>query len=207
MLPQNYYLNTDVLFLAQNLLGKNLHSDFDDEHCVGKIVETEAYMAPNDKASHAFQNRRTKRTEIMFEKGGLAYIYLCYGIHSMVNVVTGPKNCAHAILIRAIEPLENILAMKSRVKTKKKDIHLGAGPGNVCKAMGIHIRHNGESLFKKNNLWIESSSEKYSDEDIIKSPRVGIAYANEWAHKPWRFYLKEHPSVSKPRIVKYDEST
>lgn len=206
MLPQDYYQNSNVLFLAQDLLGKHLHSDFDHEHCIGKIVETEAYMAPEDKASHAYQNLRTNRTEIMFAKGGHAYIYLCYGIHSMVNVVTGPKDCAHAILIRAIEPLDNIHIMKSRVKTKKKDILLGAGPGNVCKAMGIHTKHNGEKLFDRGKIWIENSSESHSDGDIVKSPRVGIAYANEWANKPWRFYINEHPSVSKPRMIEYDKS-
>ena len=205
IISKEYYQNPDILFLAQDLLGKSLHTNFDNQHCVGRIVETEAYKAPKDKASHAYQNLRTKRTEIMFSEGGFAYIYLCYGIHSMVNVVSGPRNAAHAILIRAIQPIANVEEMKKRVKTKKKVEFLGAGPGNVCKAMGIHTKHNGEKLFTSKNIWIEDSEEKIAKSDIIKSPRVGIAYAKEWAHKPWRFYLKDNESVSKPRIVKYEQ--
>lgn len=205
-IAKEYYQNPDVLFLAQDLLGKILHTKIEDQHCFAKIIETEAYKAPEDKASHAHQNLRTKRTEIMFEEGGHAYVYLCYGIHSMVNVVTGPKDCAHAILIRAVEPLNNIELFKQRVITKKKDILLGSGPGNVCKAMGIDTSDNGMRLFEQEKIWIEEGTEKLTKNEIVKSPRVGIAYAKEWAHKPWRFYINNHPSVSKPRIVSYDNS-
>lgn len=206
LITKDYYQNPDILFLAKDLLGKFLHTNLDGQHCIGKIVETEAYKAPEDKASHAYQNLRTKRTDIMFSKGGHAYVYLCYGIHSMVNVVSGPNNQAHAILIRAIEPIKNIEIMKQRVKTKKKDILLGSGPGNVCKAMGIHTKHNGQELYKNENLWIEDYEEPIANKNIIKSPRVGIAYAKEWATKPWRFYIKNNQSVSKPRIANYDIS-
>lgn len=201
---QEYYQNPDITFLAKDLLGKELHTDFNGHHCIATIVETEAYKAPDDKGSHAYQNLRTNRTEIMFGKGGHAYVYLCYGIHSMVNIVTGPKDHAHAILIRAVEPTNNLSLIRERIKTKKKDLLLGSGPGNVCKAMGIHTKHNGEQLYKKGKIWIEAGQESIALHNIVSGPRLGIAYAKEWAHKPWRFYIKDHPSVSKPLIVKYD---
>ncbi|MCL4145101.1 UNVERIFIED_CONTAM: hypothetical protein GTU68_028194 [Idotea baltica] len=191
MIPKSYYQNPDTLFLAKDLLGKHLCTDFDGQYCVSKIVETEAYIAPEDKGSHAYQNKRTGRTEIMFHEGGCAYVYLCYGIHSMVNVVSGPKNSAQAILVRAVEPLINFEKMKTR-------------PGNVCKAMGIHTSDNGESLYTKGGIWIEEGKEKIEKSNVVASPRVGIAYAKEWALKNWRFYIKEHPSISKPLLVKYD---
>jgi len=203
MIPKSYYQNPDILFLAKDLLGKILCTDFDGNFCQARIVETEAYKAPKDKGSHAFENLRTKRTEIMFHEGGSAYVYLCYGIHSMVNVVSGPKDSAHAILIRAVEPLAGIEVMRDRVKTKKKDVLLGSGPGNVCKAMGIHTSNNGEPLFTKGNIWITEATDKKRWSNIVASPRVGIAYAKEWALKDWRFYIKDHPSISKPLIVKY----
>ena len=205
IIPKNYYQNQDILFLAKDLLGKVLCTDFNGEYCEAKIIETEAYKAPEDKGSHAYQNLRTKRTETMFQAGGHAYVYLCYGIHSMVNVVTGPENLAHAILIRAVEPMNNIQIMKDRVKTKKKDFLLGSGPGNVCKAMGISTDNNGVELFKKGKIWIKDSKEIIDQSNIVASPRVGIAYAEQWAHKKWRFYIKDHPSVSKPLIQKYDK--
>ena len=204
MIPKKYFQNPDILFLAKDLLGKVLCTDFNDEYCEAIIVETEAYKAPEDKGSHAYQNLRTKRTEIMFEEGGYAYVYLCYGIHAMVNVVTGPKNMAHAILIRAVEPLKNVAIMADRVRTKKKNELLGSGPGNVCKAMGIATRHNAEKLYLKGNIWIEDRKESIDKSNIISSPRVGIKYADEWAYKNWRFYIKGHPSVSKPLIINYD---
>lgn len=204
MIPKSYFQNPNILFLAKDLLGKILCTEFNGEYCAAQIVETEAYKAPEDKGSHAYQNLRTNRTEIMFHDGGCAYVYLCYGIHSMFNVVTGPKDTAHAILIRAVEPLINLEAMKIRVETKKKEILLGSGPGNVCKSMGIHTSHNGEQLFKKGRIWLEDPKEKIDKSNVIASPRVGIAYAENWAHKNWRFYIKDHPSISKPLIVKYE---
>lgn len=204
IIPKKYFQNPDILFLGQDLLGKVLCTDFDEQLCKAKIIETEIYKAPEDRGSHAFNNLRTNRTEIMYGEGGTAYIYLCYGIHSMVNIVSGPKDHAHAILIRAVEPLNNFSTLKERVQTKKKDILLGSGPGNVCKAMGIHTKHGGEKLYTRGNIWIEEATEKIMQKEIVKGPRVGIAYAKEWAHKPWRFYLKNHPSVSKPRIATYD---
>ncbi len=204
VIPKNYYQNPDTLYLAKDLLGKTLFTHFKQQLCSAKIIETEAYIAPDDRGSHAYNNLRTKRTETMFGEGGRAYIYLCYGIHSMVNVVTGPKESAHAVLIRAVEPLSNFSAMKSRVKTKKKDILLGSGPGNVCKSMGITTQHNNLEFFTKENIWIEDNNITIDNSQIIESPRVGIAYAKEWANRNWRFYIKDHPSVSKPKIVKYD---
>ena len=107
-LPRSYYLSEDVLFLAKDLLGKILVTNIDDNSCSGIIVETEAYRAPDDRACHAFNNLRTKRTEVMFAEGGHAYIYLCYGMHHLTNIVTGPKDTAHAVLIRAIEPIDGL---------------------------------------------------------------------------------------------------
>lgn len=138
----------------------------------GYIIETEAYKGPEDKASHAYNNRRTKRTEVMFQKGGICYVYLCYGMHHLLNVVTNQENIPHAILIRGIY-----------IPDKGKII----GPGNVTKALGVDMHYNGESLLS-DKIWIEER-EKIKGE-IVASPRVGIDYAGEDAKLPWRFILK-----------------
>ncbi len=194
-LPESFFINNDVLELSRKLLGKVIVTNFD--HCVtsGMIVETEAYRAPEDKASHAYNNRRTKRTEIMFAKGGAAYIYLCYGIHHLFNIVTGPENTAHAILIRAIQPVDGVEFMLKRRSMDKFNQKLTAGPGTLTQALGIKTKHNGKCLITS-EMWIEDRGIVVPDAQIGMASRIGIAYAEEFIHKPWRFFIKDNPWVS-----------
>lgn len=196
LLDEAFYLSEDVVNLSQLLLGKYLCTCFDGQYTCGKIVETEAYRAPEDKASHAFGNRRTHRTEIMFKKGGHAYIYLCYGIHHLFNVVTGPGDLAHAILIRAVEPAEGVDHMLSRRKMKKINYRLTNGPGILTQALGLTTALNGHSLMEKNSLWIEDRNINLSPDEVISSPRVGVDYAEECALWDWRFRIRDNPWCS-----------
>ncbi len=178
-LPQSYYLGTDVVAISKNLLGKYLFTCIDGELTGGIIVETEAYNGAVDRASHAYGNRRTNRTEIMFQQGGIAYIYLCYGIHEMLNVVTSTEGHAQAILIRAIEPTEgiDIMLASPRIWTALKP-NITAGPGSVAKALGIDRKLNGISL-QSDTLWIEDRGLNFTDEQVAAVPRIGVAYAKE----------------------------
>ncbi len=190
-LTKSFYIRTDILQISQELLGKWLVTNFDGNKTVGKIVETEAYRAPEDKACHAYNNRKTERTKVMFREGGTAYVYLCYGIHHLFNVVTAKEGMAHAILIRAVEPVENLTLMLERRKMKSIKPQLTAGPGVLTKALGINTGHTGLSLVEENSpIWIEDSGEMIDKENIIASPRVGVAYAEECALWDWRFRIK-----------------
>lgn len=201
-LNKETFLSEDVLFLAQYLLGKMLVSQINGKECVVKIVETEAYKAPEDKGSHAHNNKRTKRTETMFLEGGITYVYLCYGIHNMLNVVTGPIDSAHAILIRAVEPIQGINAMIERRGATGQA--LTNGPGKLCQALGITRDHNGIGLCNSRSaLWI-ADNESIPDSFILSGPRVGIAYAEECAHWPWRFRVKGNKWTSPPDMVMYE---
>ena len=192
ILPKSFYARTDVVQVSKDLLGKSLVTNFNGQRTVGKIVETEAYRAPDDKACHAYNNRRTKRTEIMFKEGGCAYVYLCYGIHHLFNVVTGPKDMAHAVLIRGIEPIDGLETMLKRRNQTKLKSNLTAGPGILSKALGISTQHTGLSLLSaKSNIWIEDHGIDIAADEIIASPRVGVAYAEECALWPWRFRMKD----------------
>lgn len=159
---------------------------------MGKIVETEAYKAPEDKASHAYGNRVTKRTQIMFENGGKAYVYLCYGVHHLFNVVVGQEGLAHAILVRALEPVQGIKHMMERRNIKTSTYRLTNGPGILSKAMGITTAWNGASLLKRQDIWIEMRDASLQSQDIIASPRVGVAYAEECALWKWRFRIRNN---------------
>lgn len=194
-LTKAFYEREDVVKIAKELIGKVLITIFDNALTSGRIVETEAYNGTVDKASHAYNNRRTKRTEIMFGEGGNAYIYLCYGIHHLFNVVTNVQDVPHAILIRAIEPLQGIDIMLDRMKKTKLDFTVGKGPGNVSKALGISTSHTGNSLFGK-DIYIADDGFKISSKNIIASPRIGVDYAAEDALLPYRFYLKDNKYVS-----------
>ncbi|SEL75465.1 DNA-3-methyladenine glycosylase [Chitinophaga rupis] len=198
-LGYDFYNREDVLTIAQELLGKVLVTKFNGAVTSGRIVETEAYQGVTDRASHAYGGRRTNRTEIMFGKAGTAYVYLCYGIHHLFNVVTNKENTPHAILIRAIAPLNGIPHMLARTGRTKADYTLGKGPGNVSKALGINTQHTGTSLTGK-ELYI-------ADDDFIVSPsaigitkRIGVDYAGEDALLPYRFILKDSPYVSGRKI-------
>lgn len=195
-----YYLNQDVIFLAQDLLGKVLFTQIAGEVTAGIIVETEAYFGVNDKASHAYGGRRTARTEAMYSEGGIAYVYLCYGMHHLFNVVSSVKDEPHAVLIRAIEPLVGKEIMEQRRNMVVTKAAISSGPGSAAKALGIDRSFNAKNL-TGDEIWIEDQGLKYADDEIIASPRVGIAYAKEHALLPWRFFVKGNKYVSKPNHV------
>jgi len=199
-LEPSFYQNTDVVAVAQSLLGKYLVSTIDGAYTSGIITEVEAYRAPDDKACHAYNNRRTKRTEIMFWEGGVAYVYLCYGIHHLFNVVTGDRDMAHAVLIRAIEAKEGLTVMEQRRGVSQKKPQLTAGPGVMSKAMGITTAYTGHSLLKPDSaIWIEDRGLALEASEIRSSPRIGVDYAAECAAWPWRFYRRNTKWVSKLR--------
>lgn len=199
-LSRGYYLNEDVLHLAKDLLGKVLFTNVKGEVSAGIIVETEAYFGISDKASHAYGGRRTNRTETMFSEGGVAYVYLCYGMHNLFNVVSSKINDPHAILIRAIEPLIGKELMEERRKMVFAKPAISSGPGSAAKALGIDRSFNAKDL-TGNEIWIEDHQICIDDNEIMAVPRVGIAYAQEHAALPWRFYIKGNKYVSKPNKV------
>lgn len=186
-LKQEFYLRKNVVQIARDLIGKTLVTKFDGRITSGIITETEAYNGIEDKASHAYNNRRTTRTEVMFQPGGVAYVYLCYGIHSLFNVVTNEKDIPHAVLIRSIYPLDGIKMMQKRRGVKKDISKLASGPGNVSKALGIHFNQSGISLFG-NTIWIEDAA-PIADEEVMVAPRIGVDYAGEDASLPYRFLV------------------
>jgi DNA-3-methyladenine glycosylase len=196
-LPHSYYLSSDVVAISKSLLGKYLFTCINGELSGGYIVETEAYNGVIDRASHAFGNRITPRTKTMFGEGGIAYIYLCYGIHEMLNVVTSVEGQPHAILIRAIEPTDGLDIILHRRNMESVKPNITAGPGSVAKALGIDRKLNGISL-QSDTLWIEDRGLKFTDDQIAAVPRIGVAYAGQDALLPYRFYLKGNKFVSKP---------
>ncbi|MBK6947862.1 MAG: DNA-3-methyladenine glycosylase [Haliscomenobacter sp.] len=193
-LPQSFYLGEDVVFLAQALLGKVLVTEFNGQQSAGRIVETEAYRGPDDRACHAFNNRRTPRTEVMFGPGGHAYVYLCYGIHHLFNIVTGPEDAAHAVLIRGVEPLGNLALMLERRHLSKPAQSLTAGPGALAQALGIRTTHSGLPLFAAESpIWLEDRGLTPPPEAIVAGTRVGVEPAGACALRPWRFSIKGSP--------------
>lgn len=198
-LKEAFYQRPDVLRVAKELLGKVLVTNWEGILTSGRIVEAEAYNGVIDKASHAAGGRRTARNEIMYGNGGFSYVYLCYGIHHLFNVVTNLKDTPHAILIRALEPLEGIDEMLIRTGKKELDYTLTRGPGNVSKALGIYTKHNGIFLSEE-KLYIADDGKKYKRNEIIASPRIGVDYAGEDAKLPYRFYVKDSPYVSAKRL-------
>jgi DNA-3-methyladenine glycosylase len=199
-LTASFYQSTDVVGICRRLLGKVLVSHIDGLLTSGIIVETEAYRAPDDKASHAYGDRRTARTEVMFSKGGVAYIYICYGIHHLFNVVTGPKNQAHAILIRALEPLDGIDIMLERRKMKKLEHKITRGPGALSVALGFRNIMSGQSLLTDpTSFYIEDRKINYPDAAIATGPRIGVESSGECVTWPWRYYVRNNPYVSAKR--------
>jgi DNA-3-methyladenine glycosylase len=198
-LGNEFYQRQDVVRIAKELLGKILVTNWKGIVTSGRIVESEAYAGIIDKASHASGGRRTPRNEIMYGEGGYSYVYLCYGIHHLFNIVTSSTNKPHAILIRALDPLEGIEEMLLRTKKRKLDHTLTRGPGNVSKALGIVTKHSGLSLLG-NQIFIADDGAKFTKKDITASPRIGVDYAGKDALLPYRFYVKGNPFVSgKPR--------
>jgi len=196
-LPQSYYLGSDVVALSRDLLGKYLFTCVDGLTTGGYIVETEAYNGAIDKASHAFGNRLTGRTKTMFRQGGIAYVYLCYGIHEMFNIVTSVEGQPHAILVRAIQPTEGLDIMLQRRNMLALKPNITSGPGSVAKALGISRKIDAFSL-QGDTIWVEDRGLTFSDSDIAAVPRVGVSYAGVDALLPYRFYVKGNPYVSKP---------
>lgn len=192
-----FYQRPDVVQISRELLGKVLCTKFPGQPLTsGIITETEAYCGRNDKASHANNGLRTARTEIMYQPGGLAYVYLCYGIHHLFNVVTNVEGQADAVLIRAIEPLNGIDTILKRRKVQKLSPKISAGPGRLTKALDITTAHTGVNL-KGDVIWIEDRNIAFPKEQIGASPRIGVDYAGEHAKRPWRFFVKENKWVSK----------
>ena len=194
-LPREFYARQNVLTVARELLGKLLVVPANNGSRVsGMIVETEAYRGPEDRASHAYGGRRTKRTETMYQLGGTVYVYFVYGMYYQFNVVTNIRDTPHAVLVRALQPVEGIENMRDRRQTHS-DRNLTSGPGKLCIAMGIDRKLDREDLLGE-RVWIEEG-EKIPRTRIATGPRVGIDYAEEWIEKPWRFWLKDNPFVSK----------
>jgi DNA-3-methyladenine glycosylase len=185
-LDKEFYLREDVVKISRELLGKVLFTKIHGIVTAGIITETEAYAGATDKASHAYNNRRTKRTEIMYAEGGIAYVYLCYGIHHLFNVVTNFKDVPHAVLIRAVKPIIGIEEILKRRKQQKIQTNTAGGPGTVSQALGIDSSHTGLSLLEE-TIWIEDHQTEISKKDIITGPRVGVDYAEEDALLPYRF--------------------
>ncbi|MFZ4400012.1 MAG: DNA-3-methyladenine glycosylase [Bacteroidales bacterium] len=190
-LEKEYYLQADVVRIAKDLLGKSLYTNFDDVITSGIITETEAYAGITDKASHAYGNRRTQRTEIMYKEGGIAYVYLCYGMYSLFNIVTNVQDVPHAVLIRGIHPIEGLEIIKERCNQKDLQKYTLDGPGKLTKALGIHYSHTGIDL-QGDKIWVEEGKLQINENNIIISARIGIAYAEEDAALPYRFKLKNY---------------
>lgn len=194
-LPVEFYQHHDVIELSKLLLGKHLFTKFNEQVTAGMIVETEAYRAPEDKASHAFGLKRTKRNQVMYLSGGHAYIYLCYGMYTLFNVITNTEGIPHGVLIRAIQPTIGLEIMQKRRNKIKIDRSLTGGPGALTQALGINVKDSG-ILLTGSKIWIEDRNTNVKEEDIIASPRVGIDYAEEYIHMPWRFRIKNSPWTS-----------
>ena len=197
LIRKDFYTRSNVVIIARELLGKLLVTQFEGKVSSGIITETEAYEGITDRASHAYSGRRSERTEIMYRIGGTAYVYLCYGVHSLFNIVTNVEGIPHAILIRGIIPVDGIQYMLER--TGKKEIlkDFSNGPGKVSKALGIHYSHTGFQLTIKpcrkcdSGIWLEDNGFSVTREEIKVTPRIGVDYAGEDALRPYRFvYLK-----------------
>ena len=195
VLPKDFYIQSDVVQIARSLLGKVLCSSVDGVLTSGKIVETEAYSGHDDLACHACRFGKTSRTEVMFREGGCLYVYLCYGIHHMVNIVTNKGGSADAVLIRGLEPLEGVQKMMER-RSKSTVSRMTAGPGTVGEALGIKVSNTG-ALLAPPLVWLEERGIIVYDDEIESVKRIGVDYAGDDAMKPWRFYIRNHPFVSK----------
>lgn len=194
-LLRKFYLREDTLKIARELLGKLLIVPTETGKKVsGMIVETEGYLGAIDKACHSYNNRRTKRTETMFDIGGTAYVTFIYGMYFQFNVVVGDIDSPHAVLIRAVQPIQGIEVMRER-RGVMKDKNLTSGPGKLCIALGIDASFNNADLLGE-KTWLENF-QTFKDSEIVSSKRIGIDYAEEFAEKPWRFRVKNNDFVSR----------
>lgn len=189
------FFKQDALTLARSLLGKVLVRQIDGQLYKARIVETEAYIGPEDKGSHAFNNRRTKRTEVMFWEGGHAYIYLIYGMYYCFNIVANQADKPEAVLIRGLEPLNHLEAIRrNRPIKSRKSVDLTNGPGKLCQAFRIDKSLNGYNMVEGDLLYLEEGTEPHH---IQTTPRINIDYAAEYRDVPWRFIIVGNPYVSK----------
>lgn len=197
--PPEFYVSNDVVSLSKLVLGMYLFTNINGIITGGKIVETEAYCGAIDRGSHAYKNRNTPRTRILFENGGFSYVYLCYGIHYLCNLLTGDQDRPHAVLIRGLEPVTGLSLMLKRRNFSTLTPALTAGPGSLATALGIKKEHNALSLFG-NTIWLEEPDEsKPKDEEILASPRVGMNFDGPWHTAPLRFSISNNPYVSKAK--------
>lgn len=188
-LALDFYRSADVVQVSRDLLGQYLFTRIGGKELTGgRIVETEAYAGATDRASHAYGNRRTRRTAVMYSAGGVAYVYLCYGLHALFNIITNVENIPHAVLIRALEPTHGIPVMLRRRRKLRLDRTLTAGPGALARALGITVRHSGQSLLG-NEIWLEKGIELRPGE-VVATTRVGVDYAGADAKRLWRFRVR-----------------
>jgi DNA-3-methyladenine glycosylase len=188
ILHQDFYRRPDVVQISRDLLGKVLCTFFDGTLTAGMITETEAYCGRNDKACHANDGTRTARTEVMYGEPGRSYIYLCYGIHHLFNVVTNEEELVDAVLIRGIEPLDGMEIMKQR-RGMESGKNLSNGPGKLSQALGIRTSMSGDSLMAP-PVWIENRNVSVYEREIEATPRIGVDYAGDHSLREWRFLLE-----------------
>ncbi|MBK8338816.1 MAG: DNA-3-methyladenine glycosylase [Flavobacteriales bacterium] len=187
LLPRSFYLRDDVVPIARDLLGMTLHTRIDGQHVSAAITETEAYAGINDRASHAYGGRRTPRNEMMYAEGGRAYVYICYGIHHLLNIVTHLLGVPHAVLVRGVRAIEGATVMDRR---RGRAAATTDGPGTAAQAMGIRRAHDGTDLLGA-SIWIEDDGVRYPDQAIVSGPRIGVNYAGADALLPYRFFLRK----------------
>ncbi|MEO6818078.1 MAG: DNA-3-methyladenine glycosylase [Ginsengibacter sp.] len=194
-LPESFYNRSDVLQISKEMLGKIVVTNIDNLITSGRIVETEGYVGVTDKASHAFGGRRTARNEHMYAGPATAYIYVCYGMHQMLNVVTNEKNIPDAVLIRAIEPVSGLEIMSKRTGKRPTDKTIARGPGNVGKALGINKQLSGIYLLD-NQIYLLEDRHSITNEEIGISKRIGVESAGADGLLLYRFYVKGNVFVS-----------
>lgn len=197
---KSFFQREDVVAISRELIGMILYSKMNGVVTGGRIVETEAYGGVTDRASHAYGDRRTGRTETMYRAGGVCYIYLCYGIHHLFNIVTGPEGRPDAVLIRALEPVTGIETMLQRRGLDRVQRRVAGGPGLVTQSLGLTTDQDGLSLIHSNKIWLEMDGAQKADQGrnhgILASPRVGVDYAGEDAERLWRFRLRGNKFTS-----------
>lgn len=193
-LPPHFYMQEDTLQVSRQLLGKKLCTAIDGVYTSGIIVETEAYRGPEDLGSHAYNQKRTARNDMMYSEGGVVYMYICYGIHDMLNIVTGKEGSSHAVLIRALQPADGVYHMCERrgIQDLKR---LCKGPGALAKALGLNKLHNGVSL-QSDAIWIEDADDLKA-ESIVETSRIGLNIQGVYRDIPWRFYIKGNQFISR----------
>lgn len=194
-LPIQFYGREDVVIIAEELLGKIIVTDFNGLFTSGRIVETEAYIGLTDRASHSFGGRRTSRNEHMYAAAGTAYVYICYGMHHLFNLVTNKESIPDVVLIRALEPMEGIAAMLQRTGKIRSDNSLTKGPGNVSRALGISKNNSGVNLMGR-GIYLADDGFRIPLGSIGISRRIGVENSGDAAGKPYRFYVKGNPFVS-----------